>query len=1123
MLVFLPPVLFYFCQDLNAIMHNNVSNYLKSRRKIIIAQLVFLGIINLPLAHADVDKLLTDFKSPPASAAPHVWWHWMNGDINVAQAKADLEWMAQIGIGGVQVFDAGLGAPAEKPMAFGSDEWRNAMRESAGKAQSLGLDYVITTSPGWSATGGPWVEPADAMKKLVWSSIVVTGGQLIEMTLPSPSAEAGPIQDIPVDAIGHASHPIPSFYRDSKVLAVPSSEAFSATPKYSVLDYPDMAASLQDGQYWPTQNITTDDKGDVILNLEFPEPVTAYGVTLGLPGTRGFGTPNPPVADWQVCQNLQHCQSLAVLEGTRSLTRTAAFEPVSSRYFRLHLRRSTKLGFIESLGYTDGANKLPFPAYANAYAISEIRLHTQAVVNAFEEKAGFAAAPRYYPLDTTNKVAAQVSSQQVIDITNSMTSEGVLHWLAPKGNWQIIRLGYGLTGHENGPAQLAATGLEVDKLDAKRIKAYMQSYLENFRDDKGRLYQGITGLLSDSIESGPQNWTDSLLKDFAATLNYDPLPYLPTLTGVVVNSAEQTDRFLWDFRHYLAEQFSQAHYGTIANVARHNGLTYYSEALEDHRPQLGNDLDIRAQASIPMAAFWYFGPKAEPKATYVADIKGAASVATQQGTHIVAVEAMTTFGQPWTVGPKELRTAADRAFVTGGNRLMLHSSVHQSDGVKGTPGKSMMPLLGHYFNRNNTWADFAKPWVTYLSRTQFLLQQGYPAASFAYFIGEEAPVTSLFGDESPEGIPRAYDYDFVSANGLSSLKVDKEGRLLTKSGTHYEFLYLGGDSQRMTIKTLLKLAELVRQGLVIAGERPTSSPSLNDDQDEFLRLVKNLWSSKQVITAKLPEQAIAKLKLAPQWQLRGDNNKVQIEQRVLPEGQLYYLVNTDQQALSVSLTIPQNTKQAWLLDAVDGRSTPMNIKASEQDVDVKLAANQSLFVLVSSEPQGDTLPANFALKKPLTDKTTTNLSGPWTISFDPRFAVIQPVTTEKLTAISDIENNEIKGFSGISTYSSTFNLAQICANAAILRITEVGNIAQVKINGSEAGYLWTPPYQLDIAAFLQVGENSIEISVANYWANQLISQANHNFSRAGFPQGVYQADASLRMAGLAGDVTLRCE
>lgn len=1104
-------------------MCKNPIDYLAKTGRFITDSLVFFSISAMPLAYADVDTLLADFKSPPASAAPHVWWHWMNGDVNVTQAKTDLEWMAQIGIGGVQVFDAGLGAPAKLPLAFGSDEWRNAMRESAGKAQSLGLDYVITTSPGWSATGGPWVEPADAMKKLVWSSIVVTGGQLIEMTLPSPSSEAGPFQDIPVDAIGHASHPLPSFYRDSKVLAVPSSEAFSSTPKYSVLDYPDMAASLQDGQYWPTQNITTDKKGEVILNLEFPEPVTAYGVTLGLPGTRGFGTPNPPVADWQVCENLHRCQSLAVLEGTRSLTRTAAFEPVSGRYFRLHLRRSTKPGFIESLGYTDGANKLPFPAHTNAYAISEIRLHTQAVVNAFEEKAGFAAAPRYYPLDTTNKVTAETSSQHVIDITSSMTPDGVLHWQAPKGNWQIIRLGYGLTGHENGPAQLAATGLEVDKLDAKRIKAYMQSYLANFRDDKGQLYPGITGLLSDSIESGPQNWTDTLLKDFAATLNYDPLPYLPALTGVVVNSSEQTDRFLWDFRHYLAEQFSQAHYGTIANVARHNGLTYYSEALEDHRPQLGNDLDIRAQASIPMAAFWYFDPKAQPKATYVADIKGAASVATQQGTNIVAVEAMTTFGQPWTVGPKELRTAADRAFVTGGNRLMLHSSVHQSDGVNGTPGKSMMPLLGHYFNRNSTWADFAKPWISYLSRTQFLLQLGYPAASFAYFIGEEAPVTSLFGDESPQGIPKGYDYDFVSANGLSSLKVDKAGRLLTKSGTHYEFLYLGGDSQRMTIKTLLKLAELVSQGAVIAGERPNSSPSLNDDQDEFLRLVKKLWSSKQVITAKLPDQAIAKLKLAPQWQISGDKNKVQIENRVVPEGQLFYLVNTAQQALSIGLTTPLNAKHAWLLDAVDGRSTPMTVKASQQEVGVQLDANQSLFVLISSEAPGDTLPLYTVVKKPLKNKTTSNLSGPWTISFDPRFATISPVKTDKLTAISDFENDEIKGFSGISTYSSTFNLTQVCVNTALLHLSEVGNIAEVKINGSEAGYLWTPPYQLDITPYLHTGENSIEISVANYWTNQLISQANHNSSSAGFPQEVYQADASLRLAGLAGDVNLRCE
>ena len=45
---------------------------------------------------------------------------------------------------------------------------------------------------------------------------------------------------------------------------------------------------------------------------------------------------------------------------------------------------------------------------------------------------------------------------------------------------------------------------------------------------------------------------------------------------------------------------------TVAQVAHEHGLTVYSEALEDKRPMLGNDLAMRRFADVPMAAVrWY--------------------------------------------------------------------------------------------------------------------------------------------------------------------------------------------------------------------------------------------------------------------------------------------------------------------------------------------------------------------------------------------------------------------------------------------------------------------------------------------------------------------------------------
>ena len=57
------------------------------------------------------DALLAGFESPPVSARPLVWWHWMNGNVSAAGVKLDLEWMHRVGIGGAQLFQIDLGTP----------------------------------------------------------------------------------------------------------------------------------------------------------------------------------------------------------------------------------------------------------------------------------------------------------------------------------------------------------------------------------------------------------------------------------------------------------------------------------------------------------------------------------------------------------------------------------------------------------------------------------------------------------------------------------------------------------------------------------------------------------------------------------------------------------------------------------------------------------------------------------------------------------------------------------------------------------------------------------------------------------------------------------------------------
>jgi hypothetical protein len=78
----------------------------------------------------------------------------------------------------------------------------------------------------------------------------------------------------------------------------------------------------------------------------------------------------------------------------------------------------------------------------------------------------------------------------------------------------------------------------------------------------------------------------------------------------------------WDFRRTIAQLFVEGHYGPISASAKERNLTIYGEALEDNRPQLGDDIEMRRLADIPMAAMWTFPADFPPDPTLVADAKG---------------------------------------------------------------------------------------------------------------------------------------------------------------------------------------------------------------------------------------------------------------------------------------------------------------------------------------------------------------------------------------------------------------------------------------------------------------------------------------------------------------------
>lgn len=1062
------------------------------------------------------DAMADGFRDPPDAARPYVWWHWMNGNVTAEGARLDLEWMKRVGIGGVQVFEGNLFTPkiVDKRLVWMSPDWQRALRESVATANRLAIPFGIATSPGWSSTGAPFVTPDAAMKKVVWSETELTGDRRAPVRLPQPPAIAGAFQDV------DGGTKLAPFYRDTVVLAFPGT-ARAAIPAATTSSAGVVNGGLlTDGKFGPTLTLPYDPaRPEAWIANDYGRPVTVRSATVGIRADTGFNAPPPPSAVLESSDDGATYRRVTSLAPNAAQSRSVTFAPVTARYFRLRLTSAPTVRQGGPPGVVPLAIGAPPPS---AFAVSEWIFRADARVSHAEEKAGFAAAPDYYAIATaSSNGSAPIKAVQIIDVTRHMAPDGTLNWTPPPGRWTVLRLGYSLTGHRNGPAPDEATGLEVDKLDAAAVRRYAETYLDRYNAAVGE--HRLDALLSDSIEAGAQNWTPGMIADFRRLRGYDPTPWLPVLTGRIVDGAERSDRFLWDFRRTIAELLARNHYATLAAVAKERGLTYYAEALEDHRPQLGDDLAMRSAADVPMGAMWTIAPGGKPRATFVADLQGAASVAHVYGKPLVAAESFTAFGAPWGFAPRDLKATADAEFALGVNRIMIHTSPHQPL-VDAKPGMSLAPLLGQYFSRNETWAAMARGWTDYLARSSYLLQLGRPAADIAYFAGEEAPITGLYG-ETPVLLPSGYGFDFLGAEALTgSVSVASDGMVVTTGGARYALIVLGGSSRFMTLRTLERLRDLVRAGATIAGPAPIASPSLSDDPSVFKAVVDQLWGRGAAASDRVfgdPQSALSAKGWTPDWQFAGPGKTdIAVLKRRLADGALWFVSNRSGGRLSgeLSVRLAGYAPELWSADSGTIRPAAYRTEQGRTVVPIELETDGAVFVVLRKRTESKSRPV-------MSSRSTVlmTLDDRWRISIPAQGTMKAISRTTPLGSWSGAEM-PTRYYSGTGTYTRDMTVKRDWKSRGarlVLDLGDVRDVAAIRVNGREAGIAWKPPFAIDVTDIVHDGRNRIEVDVANLWVNRLIADAQPGATRVTVTSGEsYTADAPVRPSGLLGPVTL---
>ncbi len=1114
-----------------------------------VAAAALFGALVVPAmapAQNAADPLEQGFLSPPSGARPRVWWHWMSGNITEEGIGLDMEWMKRVGLGGMQNFDAALNTPkvVEKRLVYMTPEWKAAFLFATKKADSLGLELAIAGSPGWSETGGPWVESSQAMKKFVWSETAVEGGHPFTGMLAKPPVVTGPFQNLaqqdPMGMMGGPGQQPPppkDYYADSVVIAyrVPDAEisAPAVEPKVTSSSGHVDPAILAARDMMKSTDLPIAPVGQKSwIQFEYPEPHTIDAVTVAMGGPRdpfaqfAGDTGHGPVVE--ASDDGQQFRSIVTIPTAGAVQHTMAFAPVTARFFRLTFTTfeppKSMLGDIDLSDL--GISGMPPPP--TDYHISEFELHSGARINRFEEKAGFATLPDLYSFATPSAAAGQaIQKTTVVDLTAKMHPDGTLDWTPPPGHWIVQRMGYSLTGITNHPASPEATGLEVDKLNRAHVKDYFEHYLDNYKGAVGPLMgkTGVRFVVTDSWEAGTENWTDDMLAEFATRRGYDAHPWLPVLTGHVVESSEASDRFLWDWRKTLADLVAENHYGQIAQSLHARGMGQYGESHEEGRATIGDGMEMKKADDVPMAAMWTQRPGVNAEQYgYNADIRESASVSHIYGQNLVAAESLTAASSPWAWSPATLKPTADKELAVGLNRFVIHTSVHQPL-VNKAPGLALGPF-GQWFTRNEVWAEQAQPWITYLARSSFLLQQGHFVADILYFYGEDSNLTAIFGSKSPD-VPPGYNFDYVNADALIHKLSVKNGQLVTASGMSYRVLALDAYSQHMSLPVLRKVRDLVLAGATVVGARPVDDPSLADDAAEFHSISDQLWGQSKTGKGKVYgdqklTDVLAGMKVPPDFAYSkpSTDTEVLFVHRKLEHSDLYYVDNRNDRVEQVDATFRVDGKAPELWHADTGMMEPASYRIANGSTTVPLHLDPygTVFVVFrkpSSSPSLD-LPAR-------SESAVLTVEGPWEVSFEADRGAPEKITLDKLMSWSDSTDEGVKYFSGHGTYTKTVDAPADWFKPGVqlwLDLGDVKNLAEVTVNGKALGIVWKAPYRLDVTSAMKPGETKLEIRVANLWVNRLIGDAQPNAAKkyTFTTHNPYKANSPLLPSGLLGTV-----
>jgi hypothetical protein len=686
---------------------------------------------------------------------------------------------------------------------------------------------------------------------------------------------------------------------------------------------------------------------------------------------------------------------------------------------------------------------------------------------------------------------------EVLDLTSKVTSGGKLEWIAGDGKWTLYALFEGWHGKMAERAGPGGEGDVIDHFSGKAIRDYLEHFDEIFKDYD---VTNLRGYFNDSYEvddaSGQADWTNDLFYEFYLRRGYDLRANLPALFQK--DEPDKNERILSDYRLTIADLILDKFTTYWTQWAHRQGKTTRNQA----HGSPGNILDLYAASDIP-----------ETEGNEITRFKFASSAANVTGKKYASCEAATWLNEHFISSLSDVKKTADLFFLGGINHVYYHGTCFTPLNVP-WPGFLFYASV-EFTPANPFWTDF-KALNSYIARTQSFLQSGssdnevllyFPVfdryAHYGKGMLEHFDALSpafdgtRFKEAADDMTAKGYCFDYVS--DLQLTQTQFTGEYLETQGNIYKTIIIP-ECKYIPAETFAQVLRLASDGAIIIfyGNMPANISGWADKEEKtryFDKLKENIRFKPSgiqgVMSAEYGRGIIVSGNDLDQLLSFSGNIREELtdiglsfSRRKLSDGKIYFIANRNEKPFEGWVPMKTGFRSAAIfnpMSGLTGKAPSGKNKSGGTDIFLKLDPFESLIIRTYDQKIGGSEYLFFDYKIP-----ASKLEGKWKLEFISGGPVLpDPIWLDELVSWTDLDDENLKNFSGTARYTINFIKPAGRAEFWSLDLGKVCESAKVSLNGKFLGTLIGPSYRITINSDLLKPTNVLTIDVSNLMANRI--------------------------------------